>query len=269
MIESNHVPAAPSTIYQEWISWDIFLGKEFISFEQARSFARNLGLKTIDAWRKYCISGGKPDNIPATPNKVYIKEWNGYNDFLGLNYNYSRKQLSFEKAREFVRKLNLKNAEEWRNFCKSGKRPSDIHSAPYSKYKGKWKGWGDWLGTGNVSNRDKKYLPFLKAKKFVHSFHIKNLKEWSSYCQSGQKPKNIPSSPHVVYEEYIDSYDWLGTSWERFEIARIFARKLNLKTTRDWKKYCSSGKKPENIPNSPSTVYAPKWISWHDWLNND
>ena len=30
-----------------------------------------------------------------------------------------------------------------------------------------WKGYGDWLGTGNISNQDrsKKYLPFEEAKK--------------------------------------------------------------------------------------------------------
>ena len=27
------------------------------------------------AWRKYCISGQKPDNVPSNPNEVYKHDW--------------------------------------------------------------------------------------------------------------------------------------------------------------------------------------------------
>ena len=44
----------------------------------------------------------------------------------------------FESAREFVRKLNLKNFTEWREYCKSGNKPDDIPTAPWTVYK-EWK----------------------------------------------------------------------------------------------------------------------------------
>jgi hypothetical protein len=60
----------------------------------------------------------------------------------------------FAKAREFVHGLNLKKSTEWRTFSKSGKRPPDIPSSPDKVYKDEWKGWGDWLGTGIISNSE-------------------------------------------------------------------------------------------------------------------
>jgi hypothetical protein len=44
----------------------------------------------------------------------------------------------FESAREFVKKLGLKNQKEWKKYCKSGKKPDDIPSAPWYIYK-EWK----------------------------------------------------------------------------------------------------------------------------------
>ena len=47
-----------------------------------------------------------------------------------------RKQFrDFEDAREFVRKLGLKNKKEWQEYCKSGNKPDDIPSNPWDVYK--------------------------------------------------------------------------------------------------------------------------------------
>ena len=58
-----------------------------------------------------------------------------------------REYKSFEEARDFVHKLNLKSQEEWSDYCKSGQKPDDIPAAPERIYKKDgWKGLGDWLG---------------------------------------------------------------------------------------------------------------------------
>ena len=53
---------------------------------------------------------------------------------------------TFEEARKYIRSLNLKGVEEWKEYCKSGQRPADIPAAPDKKYKGEWIDWYDWLG---------------------------------------------------------------------------------------------------------------------------
>ena len=53
--------------------------------------------------------------------------------------------------------------------------------------------------------------------------------------------------------------DWLGTGRTRqfrpYKEAREFVRKLGLKNTNEWIKYCKSGKKPKDIPWDPSKAY--------------
>ena len=59
----------------------------------------------------------------------------------------------FKEARAFVHFLGLKNAYDWTTYCKSGKKPSDMPANPTAIYREQWKGWGDWLGTGNIKQK--------------------------------------------------------------------------------------------------------------------
>jgi len=57
------------------------------------------------------------------------------------------------------------------------------------------------------------------------------------------------------------------TSWRPFEEARKYAHGLKLKDRGDWLAFCKSGKKPDDIPASPSGTYKNKgWKTWGDWL---
>jgi hypothetical protein len=61
--------------------------------------------------------------------------------------------------------------------------------------------------------------------------------------------------------------DWLGTAFRPFSDARAFAHSLGLKCQDEWRTYCKSGKKPDNIPAAPYKVYRKSgWIDWDDWL---
>ena len=58
-----------------------------------------------------------------------------------------RQYRPFEDARAFVRDLGLKSQAEWRDYCKSGKRPADIPTNPNQVYANDgWSGLDDWLG---------------------------------------------------------------------------------------------------------------------------
>ena len=43
-----------------------------------------------------------------------------------------------------------------------------------------------------------------------------------------------------------------------FESAREFVRALNLKSGTEWRVYCKSGNKPDDIPSSP-------WRTYKEW----
>ena len=52
-----------------------------------------------------------------------------------------------------------------------------------------------------------------------------------------------------------------------FKSAREFVRGLKLKGQVEWKEYCKSSNKPEDIPTAPNQTYKNKgWVSFGDWL---
>ena len=251
--------------------------KKFRDFKSAREFAKSLKLKGSKDWREYCKSGNKPDDIPSNPDTTYKnKGWISFGDWLGTGNVHEKEFRDFESAREFVRGLKLKGQLEWREYCKSSNKPDDIPALPSNTYKNKgWISFGDWLGTGNV--REKEFRDFESAREFVRELKLNGQVEWQEYCKSGNKPEDIPSQPSRTYKNkgWISYGDWLGTGsvapkdmvFRDFKSAREFAINLKLKGVEEWNKYCKSGNKPEDIPQSPDNTYKDKgWTSWGDWL---
>lgn len=88
-----NLPRNPSKTYKNkgWISWGDYLGtgyihgkyKDYLPFEEARNFIRNLNLKSTSDWYDYSKSGIRPDNIPSHPHIIYKDEWISIGDWLG------------------------------------------------------------------------------------------------------------------------------------------------------------------------------------------
>jgi hypothetical protein len=265
----DNIPAAPERTYKnEWKGWGDFLGtgnvyeKKWRSFEDARKFAHTLELNTINEWVKFTQSNRRPEDIPVHPERAYKNEFQGMGDFLGTGK--TRNFRPYKEAREFVRSLKLKGQKEWKEYCKSENRPNDIPSSPREVYKKDFKGFGDWLGTGNISNRNRAYRPFKEAREFTQSLNFKSRKDWEKYSKSGQKPEDIPFVPRRTYKNEFKGWgDWLGTGniadkdrvYRPFKEAREFVRSLNLKGQKEWKEYCKSGNKPDDIPSNPWNTY--------------
>jgi len=110
------------------------------SFDEARSYCQSLRLENKLAWTSFCASGKKPNYIPSHPEKAYAEEWKGFRDWLGNGF------MDFKDARKFVRSLKIGKSREWKSYCRSGKKPSDIPSNPVTVYSSSWKGWKDWMG---------------------------------------------------------------------------------------------------------------------------
>jgi len=106
----------------------------------------------------------------------------------------------------------------------------------------------------------KKFRDFESAREFVRSLGFTRKKQWNEYCQSGNKPADIPNHPASTYNKkgWINMGTWLGignVEWRNFKEAREFVQKLGLKNHMEWRDYCKSGNKPDNIPSSPWQVY--------------
>ena len=93
------IPYAPQFTYKkEWNGWGDWLGtgnkkgtyffhikKDFLPFNEARMFVRDLNLKGLKDWHKYIRCKTNILKIPHYPNKIYKKEWAGWNDWFGTN----------------------------------------------------------------------------------------------------------------------------------------------------------------------------------------
>ena len=139
--------------------------KQYRCFKDAKELVRELNLKASKEWRKYCTSGNKPGYIPSHPEIIYKNEFKGMGDWLGTGTIALRDKVyrPFTDAREFARKLELKNQNEWYKYCKSSNKPNDIPFHPEIIYKNEFKGMGDWLGTGTIATKDRIHLPFTEV----------------------------------------------------------------------------------------------------------
>ena len=286
------IPYSPEKIYlnEGWVSYSDWLGteiianqnREYLDYRNAQLFVSNLKLQSQKEWQEYCKSGKKPINIPSDPRRVYnLNGWIDIHSWLG-NDKKSKKSiqlLDFYEARKFIHSLKLSGQKEWLSFCKSVEFPNNIPKNPEKKYQNYWQGLGDWLGTGKISNAKRVFKNFNDAKSYVHSLGLNTVSEWKKYCTSGAKPLEIPSNPNTTYKNkgWIDFNDWLGSNkkstkniiWMPFDKARNFVHKLNLKSEKEWKLYCKSGYKPNNIPYDPKKVYKNDgYINFGDWLGS-
>ena len=283
----GNIPSHPNIIYKNkgWIGFGDWLGtgvvasfnKEYRTYGDARKFVRKLGLKNLAEWRKYCKLDEKPDDIPSDPAGVYKnKGWKSLGDWLGTGTvaTFEREYRQFQQARKFVHTLKIKNRREWIVYVKSGKLPIDIRGNPrvYSNFTT----WGDWLGTGMVDTRNRKYRQFDKARKFAQSLKLKNIEEWVAYCKSGKKPDDIPADPKIYGSEKWQGFgDWLGTgtlsstekskNWLPPIEARIAIKKIAKDvfggkpfTPKDWINAHKAGKIPANLPRYLDDIYRPK-----------
>ena len=279
------VPYVPHNKYKkEWKGILDWLGTQvegskygrYRDFQKAREFILSQKIVGSKGWFDYCKSGKKPPDIPAKPDAVYKKEWKGYKDWLGHDARKTKyeKFKSFEDAREYVRSLKLKNTFEWFEYKSSEKKPDDVPSSPELMYKEKWKGVGDWIGTGRIAHQKKEFLPFEKAREYVRALGLKNTEEWNEWRKS-KRPENIPAIPNIIYKkEWKGIGDWIGTfviapqkkEFLPFEKAREYVRALGLKSYTEWLEYSRSGKKPDNIPTNPDKIYEKEWVDTFDWV---
>jgi superfamily II DNA or RNA helicase len=297
------IPVAPDGTYHDkgWSGWGDWIGTgniakfllRYRSIEEAKDFAKSLELKSQKEWKLWRKNGGVlPTDIPANPHLTYAKKgWQGWSDFLSTGVAARAAPIAFEEAREIARGLGLKNLREWQRYsagkdANRGKRDVRLPSSPDRHYiSSGWKDWGDWLGTGVISNKKKLKCDFSTAREFVRSLGLKTKDQWAALCKTSPSnliERGIPFHPAVPYknEGWISWGDWLGNGtisnknkvFMPFEEARHFARSLGLKTASEWRLY-SSGEarglpaRPDNMPSSPERQYSKEgWISWSDWL---
>ena len=231
----------------------------YLPFNQARLYARKLQFQRREEWQEWSHAGKRPSFIPFIPDRVYEdKGWVNWADWLGFSF------LPFEKARAYMRKLGLKNTDDYKEWLKSGKRPKTIPHEPHNiyKYTG-WNGISDWLGTGNIQNQKKPNLSYEHAKAYVQTIGIKTWQEYVNWSKSGERPVNVPAAPDKAYHEFESWGEFLGTQrianqkkefWN-YQQATEYLATLNIRSKNQFITLCKNGTIPPEIPRDPITHY--------------
>jgi len=229
----------------------------FLTYEQAKELVNK---NNIGSEKKYVnwIKEESIFNLPITPSIVYKgKGWVDWYTFLNSNW------WSFEKAKDFVQKLNLKSKNEYIRWFKENKIVG-LHSTPDKYYINKgWVSWFDFLGT-----QEQIFLPYTEARNFVRTLKLKTQNEYNKYSKSKNRPFNIPSNPQKIYlgKGWVGWPDYLGTAWMSYKECKNFIRSFKIRFSSDFKKWYKKNQ-PENIPANPQLVYIGKgWISWPHFL---
>ena len=260
----------------------------YIPFYKARSYARNLRLKSRADWNRFIKSGKKPKNIPTAPQGVYKKEWKNWGDWLGtiiLSTSEMYNRIEYNTAKKIVRKYKLKNQAEYKKIWKKKLKPLGISKNPSRIFKNKgWKDWKDFIG--------KTYMPlyvdwlkFEDAKKFVSKLKLKSRKEYRNY--KSKKKHGLPHKADRVYKNkgWKGWKDFLGKSYDpyfqakfnkakhlknalSYNEAKRFIKKYKFPSWGDyhrgWNKFNLEKK---HIPKKADNHYENKgWKGWEDFL---
>jgi hypothetical protein len=247
--------------------------------ESAKEYIHGFGLKSVSDWYAFRLTADMPNNIPGTPQRVYI-DWNGWANFLGKHS--SKDLLTFQDARTWViQNLVPMGINTGVKFTNCAIRPLFLPKYPEHFYKESgWQGWDYFLGLTR-----RKYLPYHEAKAYVQSVLVpRGIDSFSKYLQEKSTlPDFLPVYPNLRYKGDWDVSDFFGRSLKKGWIKKEY---LPFKEAREWVRLNlriedinTSGKwhrlihgeyyplvLPENIPRHPNGYYKEEWVSWYDWL---
>ncbi len=160
----------------------------------------------------------------------------------------------FIQARAYVRSLNCKDTNAWKQWCKSKSRARDIPTSPNIFYKTTgWINWPDWFGQSAMYPKD-----FVKQAEQLAAQNGGKLPRglWRDYPRLARCRMNHPGMfKHIPYHN--------RPVYLPFTKARQLVRSQKFRTARDFFK-----NRPSNVPSEPQEIYKTQWINWPDWLGN-
>ena len=102
----------------------------------------------------------------------------------------------FKSTKKVARLLKIKTQNQWRDSRHL--LPDDVPKTPWKVYE-EWTNWNDFLGTKPL-NKNREFLSFEDAKKFVRRKNFKTTVEWDSFKNSAKYPDFLPKAPNQKYK---------------------------------------------------------------------
>lgn len=252
--------------------------KNFLPLLAARDWALGLKLKSRAGWVTLRRCNEIPDNIPSNPQVTYgddFRRAGGWGWFLGTGNVRPLDMIwmPFHQARVWARKSDAKSQTSWNRLNKQqGWLRADIPAAPTNVYKEQWQGWGDFLGTGRLSKKNR--ISYADAAAYGRSRGFKSMTEWVAATKRKNWPANIPKHLHSYYgDEYIKnglSGGFFGTGrnqypWRPLAEISQWARDRHITSFNDWRRYIKAHGRPVDIPSCPHISHRTEFIAMGGW----
>lgn len=253
-------------------------GKSYnISYDEFKIWVKNNlpNVQSVKEWKDCIKKGLIPIEIPKYPTKVYpeMRNWGEvFRTGKVHNIELTKNYLSYDDAKKYVSKFQFRSMSDW--FIRYSEVDENILPKKPNRYYDKrgWKGWGDFLGTGNIKNNDKWkiIISYEDCKKFAKDNNINTKKEWFGFKN---KPLNVPSTPNTMYDEWtnwMDFFDRIDKNikfeYLSYNEAIDFLKSFNLKSCNDFKNFIKGKTKLYRIPCHPKEYYSNQWIDWSNFL---
>lgn len=179
--------------------------------------------------------------------------------------------LSYSEAKEYI-KIHMPFVNTYKEYIKEYNDHYEtyknlIPKAPQKVYalRNEWKGWGDYLVQGNISDRNRHYsfIPFQEMKDLNVKHNIKTLKQYREFIKENKI--NAPYNPSRGYsDKWVDLYDFLGIKKTKIcnyndfcDILKCFISQLTNEYS--YRKLYKNGMLPSNVPAHPMRVYKKTW----------
>lgn len=190
------------------------------------------------------------------------------------------KFISYEMLKEYVRKNEILTKDEYLKHVSKNYLFGEL-SIPYNPSlfysKEVWEGWSIFLRNEILKkNYNGTYYSYEECKTEIVQYKFTSKSDYFKRIKDIIKENiRIPYDPRSVYKEKWEGWvHFLGTdnsvdqidNLVDFEIARNYARSLNLKLQKQW--YDINFKDlPKGMTKKPEKLYKDKgWIDWSDFL---
>ena len=276
-------PSNPNRAYKDegWTTWKDFLRssyvaknkKNFMKFEDAIKTVREKQIKSINQYHESLLTG-LLENLPWNPNRTYKnKGWVNWKSFFGTELH------SFEEAQKIAQSMKIESKDHYLLLRKKGLLPN-MPANPEQVYKDKgWTTWGDFTGSGNVSNNSKEFFSFEEAQKIVQSMKIESREEYLKLRADGLLPDGMPSNPNKIYENkgWTTWGDFTGSGnvskknkkLLSFKDARKIVQSMKIKSKEEYLQLRADGLLPDGFPETPNRDYKDEgWTTWKDFLGS-
>lgn len=231
--------------------------KNFRSFKEAKKYALSLNLKSVKEWQKT----RHPEDIPSNPSISYKNDgWINWADFINTKKLYNANWKTYNEAKEFVAKNNIKTRKSYSRIRK--RYYLDFPGRPELIYANKgWVSWAEFLGNDELLSTGRRNFRSLKEhQKFFKTIGIKNRKDFWKYLKKNINtyPKDLARSPKAL-DKSIGWTEFLGTTNINNKF-KVFIKYKDAKSILFKKKINSRNKYKIFIKNNPNSNF-PSEIS--------